>query len=87
MWSKLIPMKTPDGKDTDVDILLLDSEGIGSSERSYDVAVKIFALSIILSSNFIYNQLGNISDQAWENLSMLLLLTNEIKYKHQNETG
>jgi len=62
MWSELIPMKTLDGKDSDVDILLLDSEGLGSSGRSYDVAVKMFALSIILSSNFIYNQIGNISD-------------------------
>ena len=64
-------MKTPDGKETDVDILLLDSEGLGSSGRSYDVAVKIFALSVVLSSNLIYNQIGNIGDQAWENLSIL----------------
>ena len=83
MWSELL---TVAGED-DVDILLLDSEGLNSPIRSYDIDVKLFALTILLSSNFVYNQIGHISEQAIENLSMVLLLTNEIKFKSHNETG
>jgi hypothetical protein len=49
MWSELIPA------DGDTDILLLDTEGLNSPERSYDIDVKLFTLSILLSSNFVYN--------------------------------
>ena len=31
--------------------------------------------------------MGNISDQAWENLSMLEPLVNDIKFRNLNETG
>ena len=55
MWSELIPAKGTTSQDSDVDILLLDCEGLGSEERGFDVATKIFALSIILSSNLVYN--------------------------------
>ena len=87
MWSELIPVSGPDGADSGTDILLLDIEGLHSPQRSYDIDVKIFALTILLASNLVYNQIGNISDQALENLSMVLLLTNEIKVRHQHETG
>ena len=83
MWSELLEIPG----NGEVDILLLDTEGLNSPIRSYDIDVKLFALSILLSSNFVYNQIGHISEQAIENLSMVLLLTNEIKFKSQNETG
>ena len=83
MWSELLQVPGED----EVDILLLDTEGLNSPIRSYDIDVKLFTLSILLSSNFVYNQIGHISEQAIENLSMVLLLTNEIKFKNHNETG
>ena len=87
MWSELIPVIGPDGQDTGTDILLLDTEGLNSPQRSYDIDVKIFALTILLSSNFIYNQIGHISDEALQNLSLVLLLTSEIQFRHQHESG
>ena len=55
MWSQLIPVPGPDGADTGTDILLLDVEGLHSPQRSYDIDVKIFALTILLASNLVYN--------------------------------
>ena len=55
MWSELIPVKTPSGHDVGVDILLLDAEGLDAPGRGYDIVVKMFAMTILLSSNLIYN--------------------------------
>jgi hypothetical protein len=49
MWNKTIPLKD------DVDAILLDTEGLNSTDRTMDIDVKIFALSILLSSTFIFN--------------------------------
>lgn len=40
--------------------------------------MKIFALSVLLSSVFIYNSLGHIDEKALENISLVLNLTNNI---------
>ena len=49
MWSKLVPINE------DVDCILLDTEGLNSTDRSIDVDIKIFSLAILLSSTFIFN--------------------------------
>lgn len=41
--------------------------------------MKIFSLSILLCSMFIYNQLGHIDEQALENLSLVVNLSHNIK--------
>lgn len=45
-------------------ILLIDTEGLRSYERDENVNIKIFALSVLLSSVFIYNSLGVIDEDA-----------------------
>ena len=76
MWSELIPSKE------DIDILLLDTEGFNSPGSSFDIDVKIFAFSTLLSSKLIYNQLGHISEQSVDDLSMITMMNNMIKFKH-----
>lgn len=56
MWNKLIPLSH------DVDAILLDTEGLNSTDRTGDVDVKIFSLAIILSSIFVFNQIGHITE-------------------------
>ena len=56
MWNKLIPISD------EIDALLLDTEGLGSTDREFEVDIKIFALSILLSSTFVFNQIGHISE-------------------------
>lgn len=56
MWSELIPLIDKDGIDTGIDLLLIDTEGLHNQKlRSFDVDVKTFALTILLSSVLVYN--------------------------------
>ena len=41
----------------------------------------IFTLSILLSSSFVYNSMGNIDEQALESLSLVVNLTKHIHVK------
>jgi hypothetical protein len=39
----------------DMHVLLMDTEGLGSCNRTHNIDIKIFTLSVLLSSMFIYN--------------------------------
>eukprot|EP00347_Sterkiella_histriomuscorum_P019605 403340994 len=64
-------------------MLLLDTEGLASTERSTNVDIKIFTLSILLSSLFIYNQMGPITENSLEDLSLVANLSNYIHIQNQ----
>lgn len=49
MWNEAIY------DDEDNITLLIDTEGLHSSERTTDVDLKIFALTVLLSSSFVFN--------------------------------
>jgi guanylate-binding protein 6 len=55
---------------------LLDTEGLHSSERTTDVDLKIFALTVLLSSTFVFNQMGPINESS---LTDLHLISNLVK--------
>jgi len=74
----------------EVDALLLDTEGLGSTDREFATDIKIFALSILLSSTFVFNQIGHITEQSIEDLSAVLRLTDELRIRDngaQEESG
>ena len=85
MWNNLIPLND------EVDALLLDTEGLGSTDREFETDIKIFALSILLSSTFVFNQIGHINEQSIEDLSVVLRLTDELRIRDNGglaeETG
>lgn len=56
MWNKPIPINE------ETDGILLDTEGLGSTERSTNTDAKIFSIAILLSSLFIFNSLGPINE-------------------------
>ena len=56
MWSRLIKVSD------EVDALLLDTEGLGSTDREFSTDIKIFALSILMASTFVFNQIGHITE-------------------------
>ena len=57
-----IPGTTPDGEP--IDVLVIDSEGLGALDEDSNHDVRIFSLAILLSSYFIYNSVGSIDEQA-----------------------
>ena len=83
MWNKLIPLSE------ELDAILLDTEGLGSTDREFETDIKIFALSILLSSTFVFNQIGHINEQSIDDLSVVIRLTNELRIRdgQAEETG
>lgn len=72
MWGR--PIKVRD----DLHAVLLDTEGLGSCERDQTTDLKIFSLSVLLSSFFIYNSMTAIDEAALENLSLVCNLSRHI---------
>ncbi|KAE8904235.1 hypothetical protein PF005_g15084 [Phytophthora fragariae] len=70
----------------DTTIVFMDTEGLGSTQRSQTQDTRIFALALLLSSTFIYNSRGVIDASAIEDLSLVVNLTKYIQAKaHADE--
>jgi hypothetical protein len=69
MWNRPVPLTK------DVNMILIDTEGLASTERSTNIDIKIFSLSILLSSLFIFNQMGPITEHSLEDLALVANLS------------
>ncbi|KAJ8537338.1 hypothetical protein ON010_g13258 [Phytophthora cinnamomi] len=70
----------------DTTVVFMDTEGLGSTQRSQTQDTRIFALALLLSSMFIYNSRGVIDASAIEDLSLVVNLTKYIQAKaHADE--
>jgi len=58
---------------------VIDSEGFGGIEESNNHDSKIFLLSLLLSSYFIYNSVGSIDENALNTLSLIINLAKNIQ--------
>lgn len=67
-----------------MDVILIDTEGFGGMDEDINHDSRIFLLSLLLSTYFIYNSVGNIDENAINNISMICNLakemTNDIEY-------
>lgn len=79
IWKSPIQGTTPEGEP--LDVLVIDSEGLGALDEDSNHDVRIFSLAILLSSFFIYNSVGSIDEQALQNLSLVINLTKHIHLK------
>ncbi|TYZ60511.1 hypothetical protein PybrP1_009289 [[Pythium] brassicae (nom. inval.)] len=73
MWGEPIAME--DG----TSLLFLDTEGLGSVDREQTHDTRIFALALLLATNFIYNSRGVIDGNAIEDLSLVVNLSKHIQ--------
>ena len=55
--------------------LVVDSEGIGAFNEDANHDTRIFLLALLLSSYFVYNSMGTIDENALQNLSLIVNLT------------
>lgn len=62
IWMWTHPVKLPN---EDAYALILDAEGLNSTERTTNTDMKLFALSILLSSLFLYNSRSHISEATF----------------------
>jgi hypothetical protein len=61
-----------------MDIILIDTEGFGGMDENVNHDSRIFLFSLLCSSFFIYNSVGNIDENALNNLSLIINLAKDI---------
>ncbi|OAE23142.1 hypothetical protein AXG93_1953s1000 [Marchantia polymorpha subsp. ruderalis] len=76
MWSTPLKRTALDG--SEYSVLLLDSEGIDAYDQTGTYSTQIFSLAVLLSSMFIYNQMGGIDEAALDRLSLVTEMTKHI---------
>jgi len=69
----------------DYHCILIDTEGLGSTQRSASCDMQILSLCILLSSYFIYNSMGAIDEQAIDELHLVLNLATHIHVKSRRK--
>ncbi|KAJ7947028.1 Guanylate-binding family protein [Quillaja saponaria] len=79
LWSAPLKRTALDG--TDYSLLLLDSEGIDGYDQTGTYSTQIFSLAVLLSSMFIYNQIGGIDEAALDRLSLVTQMTKHIRVR------
>ncbi|WOK99270.1 guanylate-binding protein 3 [Canna indica] len=79
MWSSPLKRTALDG--TEYNILLLDTEGIDAYDQTGAYSTKIFSLAVLLSSMFVYNQMGGIDEAALDRLSLVTEMTKHIRVR------
>lgn len=77
MWSE--PLQAVDVHGRSVNVVVIDTEGIGAPTADATHDTRIFALGLLLSSYFIYNSVGSIDEQALSNMSLVTNLSTQIR--------
>lgn len=54
-----------------LNIFFMDSEGLDSVDRNSDIDARLFALTVLLSSYFMYNSIGAIDEMSINTLSLI----------------
>ena len=85
IWSK--PIFAIGEKNKRLPIILIDTEGFGALDEDSNHDIRIFTLSILLSSYFIYNSVGSIDEHALTNLNFVINLSRFIKLKRGEENS
>ena len=79
MWSEPQPRTNPDGSKSY--LVLLDTEGIDAWDQTAQYSTQIFSLAVLLSSLFVYNQMGGIDESALDRLSLVTEMTKHIRVR------
>ena len=79
IWSAPIPTRTPAGEP--YHLILLDTEGIDAYDQTGQYSTQIFSMAVLLSSLFVYNQMGGIDEAALDRLSLVTEMTKHIRVR------
>lgn len=83
MWGKPIVGHTAEGKL--VNVIVIDTEGLGGLDEDNNHDMRIFSLALLLSSYFVYNSMGSIDENALQSLSFVTDMSKYIKTKVQDQ--
>jgi len=79
MWST--PLVGYSEKGEKMNVIVVDTEGIGGLDEDQNHDVRIFSLALLLSSFFVYNSMGSIDENALSSLSFVTNISKHIKVK------
>ena len=79
IWKKLFYRK--DDEDKEMPIIVIDTEGLGAFDEEQNHDTKIFLLAMLLCSLMIYNSVGPIDENALNNLSLVVNLSQSLQIK------
>ena len=79
IWSAPIPTRSSDGQA--YHLILLDTEGIDAYDQTGQYSTQIFSMAVLLSSLFVYNQMGGIDEAALDRLSLVTEMTKHIRVR------
>ena len=72
LWTELLPTGNPEHPN--MKAIVIDTEGFGGMDENVNHDTRIFLFSLLLSSYFIYNSVGNIDENALNNISLIVNL-------------
>ena len=70
-----------------VNVLIVDSEGLGSLCEDSNHDSKIFALTLLISSLFIYNSIGSIDENTLAGLGLTVNLSKHLRSRAGGQEG
>ncbi|GLC47864.1 hypothetical protein PLESTB_000033800 [Pleodorina starrii] len=79
LWSQPIRRTALDG--SYYYLVLIDTEGIDAYDQTTQDGVSLFSLALLLSSLFVYNQMGGIDEAALDRLALVTELTRRIRVR------
>ena len=79
VWDRLLEGKDSQGRK--IGVLVIDSEGLNSTEVESNYDNRVFMFCLLLSSLFIYNSMGTIDENALQNINLIINLALKIKIK------
>ena len=65
-------------------VFFIDTEGLGAYDEEVNHDSKIFLISILISSLFIYNSFGTIDENSINSLSLILNLSKNLKLRNSS---
>ena len=77
IWGAPVSGTSPTGEA--INVLVVDSEGLGGLDEDNNHDMRIFSLALLISSYFIYNSMGQIDEAAISSLSLVVNLTKHIQ--------
>ena len=63
----------------------MDSEGLGSTEEDVNHDLRLFSLTVLLSSVFMYNTVGAVDENAIDSLGLVLRLCEHLRNEKFND--
>jgi hypothetical protein len=77
VWGTPLVGYTDDGEQ--INVLVIDTEGIGGLDEDNSHDMRIFSLAVLLSSYFVYNSMGSIDENALQGMSFVTSLSKHIR--------